>query len=57
MAKVDVKCAFCGQTGSVKKHGLGKAWHQRYRCQIYSQTFQLDYASRVCQHGMKEQNS
>ncbi|EKS4738177.1 IS1 family transposase, partial [Salmonella enterica] len=25
MAKVDVKCPFCEQTESVKKHGLGKA--------------------------------
>ncbi|EDP9826654.1 IS1 family transposase, partial [Salmonella enterica subsp. enterica] len=24
MAKVDVKCPFCEQTESVKKHGLGK---------------------------------
>ncbi|WP_137558721.1 IS1 family transposase, partial [Escherichia coli] len=32
MAKVDVKCPFCGQTESVKKHGQGKAKHQRYRC-------------------------
>ncbi|MGU9778991.1 IS1 family transposase, partial [Salmonella enterica] len=23
MAKVDVKCPFCEQTESVKKHGLG----------------------------------
>ncbi|CAI1065918.1 Transposase and inactivated derivatives [Serratia plymuthica] len=55
MAKVDVKCPFCGQTESVKQHGLGKANHQRYRCQICSRTFQLDYAYRTCLPGMKEQ--
>lgn len=55
MAKVDVKCPFCGQTESVKKHGLEKAKHQRYRCQMCSRIFQLDYAYRACQHGMKEQ--
>ncbi len=55
MAKVDVKCPFCEQTDPVKKHGLGKANHQRYRCQECSRTFQLEYEYRACQHGMKEQ--
>lgn len=55
MVKVDVKCPFCGQTESVKKHGLVRAKHQHYRCQMCSRTFQLDYAYRACQHGMKEQ--
>lgn len=55
MAKVDVKCPFYGQTESVKMHGMGKAKHQRYRCQICSRTFQLDYAYRACLPGMKEQ--
>ncbi len=54
MAKVDVKCPFCGQTESVKKHGQGKANHQRYRCQICSRTFQLDHAYRTCLPGMKK---
>ncbi|MBC3382239.1 IS1 family transposase [Serratia fonticola] len=55
MAKVDVKCPFCEQTESVKKHGLGKVGHQRYRCQMCCRTFQLDYAYRTCHPGMKEQ--
>lgn len=55
MAKVDVKCLFCEQTESVKKHGQGKTGHQRYRCQLCHRTFQLDYAYRACQPGMKEQ--
>ncbi|MFI0487815.1 MAG: IS1 family transposase, partial [Yersinia sp. (in: enterobacteria)] len=25
MAKIDVKCPFCKQTASVKKHGLGSS--------------------------------
>ncbi|EDS4738577.1 IS1 family transposase, partial [Salmonella enterica subsp. enterica serovar Oranienburg] len=54
-AKVDVKCPFCEQTESVKKYGLGKAKLQRYRCQSCCRTFQLDYAYRACQPGMKEQ--
>ncbi len=32
MAKVDVKCPFCQQISSVKKHGLGSTGHQRHRC-------------------------
>lgn len=55
MAKVDVKCPFCEQTESVKKHGQGKIGHQRYRCQLCRHTFQLDYTCRACQPGMKEQ--
>lgn len=43
----------CKQTESVKKHGLGKAKFQRYRCQSCCRTFQLDYAYRFCQSDMK----
>ncbi|WP_370630302.1 IS1 family transposase [Xenorhabdus sp. PB61.4] len=32
MATVEVKCRFCHQTKSIKKHGIGKGGHQRYRC-------------------------
>lgn len=55
MAQVDVKCPFSGCIDAVKKHGLGNAGHQRYRCQSCCRTSQLDYAYRTCQHGMKEQ--
>ena len=54
MAKVDARCPFCEQTAAVKKHGLGSAGHQRYRCQACCRSFQLDYAYRACQPGMKE---
>lgn len=30
MAKVDVKCSFCEQAHSVKKHGPERTGHQRY---------------------------
>lgn len=49
MDKVDVKCPFCQQTHSVKKHGLGSTGHQRYRCQDCCRSFQLDYEYRACQ--------
>lgn len=55
MAKVDVRCPFCEQKKPVKKHGYGKSAHQRYRCQACKRTFQLDYAYRACQPGMKAQ--
>ena len=31
MPKVDVKCPFCGQADTVKKHEPGRTGHQRYR--------------------------
>ena len=55
MAKVDVKCPFCEQIASVKKHGLGSTGHQRYRCQPCCRSFQLEYEYHVCQLGMKTQ--
>lgn len=55
MAKVDVRCPFCEMTAPVKKHGYGNGGHQRYRCQACKRTFQLDYAYRACQPGMKAQ--
>ncbi|MDC9607143.1 IS1-like element transposase [Xenorhabdus griffiniae] len=55
MATVEVKCRFCQQTEYVKKHGKGEAGHQRYRCFSCQRTFQLDYAYRACQAGIKEQ--
>jgi len=55
MAKVYVRCPFCEQTGPVKKHGYGKSGHQRYLCQACKHTFQLNYAYRACQPGMKAQ--
>lgn len=55
MAKVDVKCPFCKQTASVKKHEPGSTGHQRYRCQACCRSFQLEYAYRACQQGMKSQ--
>lgn len=54
MVKVGVKCPFCEQAESVKKHGMGTTGHQRYRCQSCCRTFQLDYAYHACQPGMKE---
>lgn len=54
MAKVDVRCPFCLQTSSVKKHGLGSTGHQRYRYQDCCRSFQLDYEYRACQHGTKD---
>ncbi|WP_275075211.1 IS1 family transposase [Providencia rettgeri] len=54
MAKVDVRCPFCQQTPSVKKHGLGSTAHQRYRCQDCRRSFQLDYEYRACQPGTKD---
>ncbi|WP_187655748.1 IS1 family transposase, partial [Xenorhabdus sp. PB62.4] len=55
MAMIEVKCRFCQRTEFVKKHGKGDAGHQRYRCLSCKRTFQLEYAYRACQAGIKEQ--
>lgn len=55
MAKVDVKCPFCNQTEPVKKHGTGNAGHQRYHCQAYRRSFQLEYEYCACHPGTAEQ--
>ncbi len=55
MAAIEVKCRFCQQIEFVKKHGKGDAGHQRYRCFSCKRTFQLEYAYRACQAGIKEQ--
>lgn len=55
MAKVDVRCSSCEQTSPVNKHGYAKNGHQCYHCQSCKRTFQLDYAYRACQPGMKDQ--
>ncbi|MBC8949048.1 transposase [Xenorhabdus sp. TS4] len=55
MATIEVKCRFCQQTEFVKKHCKGDASHQRYRCLSCKRTFQLEYAYKACQIGIKEQ--
>ncbi|MCC8368364.1 IS1 family transposase [Xenorhabdus sp. PB61.4] len=57
MATVEVICWFYHQTQTkdVKKHGISKSGHQRYRCLCCNRTFQLDYSYRACQAGIKEQ--
>lgn len=32
MTTVEVKCRFCQQTESVRKHGTGQGERQRYHC-------------------------
>ena len=55
MAKVGVKCSFCEQAGTVRKHGPGRTGHQRYRCQACRRRFQLEYQYRTCHPSIKEQ--
>ncbi len=55
MATVEVKCRFCQQTESVRKHGTGQGERQRYHCLSCRRTFQLEYAYRACRTGIKEQ--
>lgn len=54
MATVEIKCQFCQQTKSVRKHGSGQGEHPRYRCLSCRRTFQFEYTYRACQAGVKE---
>ncbi|WP_275390737.1 IS1 family transposase [Xenorhabdus bovienii] len=55
MATTEVKCRFCHQTESVRKHGTGNGDRQSYRCLPCCRTFQLEYTYRACQSGTKKQ--
>ena len=55
MAIIQVNCRFCYQTESVRKHGIGAAGFQRFRCLDCKRSFQLDYAYEAYKPEVKEQ--
>ena len=55
MATIQVNCRFCNQTESVRKHGIGAAGFQRFRCLDCKRLFQLDYAYEAYKPEPKEQ--
>jgi transposase len=50
-----VKCRYCDHTEDVKKYGKSRSGYQKYRCFAGQKVFQLEYANRACQKGMREQ--
>ena len=55
MATIHVNCRFCNETNPVRKHGIGSAGFQRFRCLDCKRSFQLDYAYEAYKPGIKEQ--
>ena len=55
MVTITISCRYCGNQDKVRRKGLSTNGHQRYKCEACSRTFQLDYAKRAYQPGIKEQ--
>ncbi|GAD74070.1 putative transposase [Vibrio azureus NBRC 104587] len=55
MATIQVNCRFCNQSEPVRKHGIGAAGFQRFRCLDCKRSFQLDYAYEAYKPWVKEQ--
>lgn len=55
MATTQVNCRFCNKTEPVRKHGIGAAGFQRFRCLDCKRSFQLDYVYEAYKPRVKEQ--
>ena len=55
MATIQVNCRFCNQSEPVRKHGIGAAGFQRFRCLDCKRSFQFDYAYEAYKPWVKEQ--
>lgn len=55
MAFIEVTCRYCQRSDRVRKQGVSKSGHQRYRCEHCQRTFQLDYSNTAYKPGVKEQ--
>ncbi len=55
MAIIQVNCRFCNQTELVRKHCIGAAGFQRFRCLNCKRSFQFNYAYEACKPRVKEQ--
>ena len=55
MVTIIVSCRYCGNQDKVRRKGVSTNGHQRYKCEACSRSFQLDYAHRAHQPGIKEQ--
>ena len=55
MATIQVNCRFFNQSEPVRKHGIGAADFQRFRCLDCKRSFQFDYAYEAYKPRVKEQ--
>ncbi len=55
MVTITVSCRYCGNQDAVRRKGLSTNGHQRYKCEACQRSFQLEYAHRAHQPGIKQQ--
>ena len=55
MVTITVSCRYCDNQDAVRRKGLSSNGHQRYKCEDCKRSFQLDYAKKAYQPGIKEQ--
>ena len=55
MVTITVSCRYCDNQEAVRRKGVSPNGHQRYKCEACQRSFQLDYAKRAYQPGIKEQ--
>ena len=55
MVTITVSCRYCQNQEAVRRKGVTANGHQRYKCEACKRSFQLDYAKRAYQPGIKEQ--
>ena len=56
MAKIEVKCPYCGQE-KVVKYGKSRSGKQKFKCcndECSRKIFQLEYQYKACEPGMRE---
>ena len=60
MVTITVSCRYCDNQDAVRRKGLSSNGHQPhrrtgYKCEDCKRSFQLDYAKKAYQPGIKEQ--
>ena len=55
MVTITVSCRYCHNQEAVRRKGVSPNGHQRYKCEACKRSFQLNYAKRAYQPGIKEQ--
>ena len=55
MVTITVSCRYCGNQDKVRRKGVSTNAHQRYKCEACGRSFQLLYAHRAHEPGIKEQ--
>ncbi len=55
MTLMEVLCRYCQGAEQIRRQGIRKSGHQRYRCEQCARSFQLAYSNRAYEPGIKAQ--